>query len=355
MEYKGYKAQIMEAERLTGEYVHVLPPGKPLDVYHSEEFVNYPEPWMKGPGVFVIAVKPNKGLWFNFRMNSEINTAVIPTVKGCNPITGQQTSGIHMERYDNKCPKHGIDFKGDRFCSECGYKWPAQNYITGSPLWLDGFRSDDGTIRQFFFTEDEMRDIATHIIGKENTVPAFGFAFYSPKVQKEEPKREEYKTSYLIYNTFSYPYYNSCSDIKYKSSDSTSINGTKYGTFTNNTFNSSLLAEYNTNYYNQCSDNKSIDNSNVKKFRCKSNDSSYINENIIIKEAPVKEVSIGAGAKISQNIISDPYALDSWKDAPDASMVIYFVFEEKLKELKSGGMIDLVGKKEGFLAGIPVG
>jgi hypothetical protein len=33
MEYKGYKAQIMEAERLTGDYVHGLPPGSPLEVF----------------------------------------------------------------------------------------------------------------------------------------------------------------------------------------------------------------------------------------------------------------------------------------------------------------------------------
>ena len=70
---------------------------------------------------------------------------------------------------------------------------------------------------------------------------------------------------------------------------------------------------------------------------------------------PVKEVSVGAGAKINQELAPDPYALDTWKDTPDASMVIYFVFQEKLEELKAGGLIDLVGKKEGMLDGVPVG
>jgi hypothetical protein len=60
MEYKGFKAAIMEAERLTGDGVHGLPPGRSIQVYHSEEFVNYPEQWMKGSGVFKVYSFINK-------------------------------------------------------------------------------------------------------------------------------------------------------------------------------------------------------------------------------------------------------------------------------------------------------
>jgi len=74
-----------------------------------------------------------------------------------------------------------------------------------------------------------------------------------------------------------------------------------------------------------------------------------------IKATKVKEVSIGAGAKIKQDLISDSYPLDSWKNAPDAIMTIYFVFHEKLEELKSKGMRDLKGYSEGMLNKIPVG
>lgn len=70
---------------------------------------------------------------------------------------------------------------------------------------------------------------------------------------------------------------------------------------------------------------------------------------------PVKDASIGAGAKIRQSLEQDPYPLESWKDQPDAVMTIYFVFQEKFEELKSGGMRDLSGKQEGMLAGMPVG
>jgi hypothetical protein len=57
---------------------------------------------------------------------------------------------------------------------------------------------------------------------------------------------------------------------------------------------------------------------------------------ITVKKAtpvPVKEVSIGAGAKIEQILKADPYPLDSWKDTPDAVMTLYFVFQEKFEEL----------------------
>lgn len=187
MKYKEFQAQIMEAPRLVGDYVHRLPPGSALEVYPMDAFLKVPENWMRGQGVFVVPVRPNRGLWFNWRMNSEANTAIIPTVKGCNPITGLQTSGFHLEKYENKCPKHNVDFMADRFCPKCNYKWMPQNYVTApNLLWWDTWNTGDGIGRQFFFSEEELRDIATAMLGKENTVPAFGFAFYSPKERRPE-------------------------------------------------------------------------------------------------------------------------------------------------------------------------
>lgn len=344
MEYKGFKAQIMEAERLVGDQIHGLPPGTALAVYHSEEFVNYPEQWMKGPGVFVVPVKPNKGLWFDFTDNMKNNTAIVPTVKGCNPITGLQTSGIHLERYDTKCPKHNVEFKGDRFCTDCGHKWPTQNYIAGpNTLWWDGFRADDGTVRQFFFTEDEMRDVATHMIGKENTVPAFGFAFYTPKEPRPEPKVEyrgmcDFKSyepiTWTTYTTSDYGYYKS---LPYGGG----------GTTTSAVYCNCLSEASNSIQTYDTSISSTETNTKAKLKR--------LNNVRYRSIEPVKEVSIGAGAKINQELVADPYALDTWKESPDASMVIYFVFQKKLEELMAGGMVDLVGKKEGMLDGIPVG
>jgi hypothetical protein len=71
--------------------------------------------------------------------------------------------------------------------------------------------------------------------------------------------------------------------------------------------------------------------------------------------AKSKQVSIGAGARISQTLNPDPYQLDSWREAPDSVMTIYFVFKEKFEKLKAGGLRDLSGCPEGMLANLPVG
>lgn len=390
MEYKGFKASIKEAERLTGDYVHSLPPGDSIPVYHSDSFLKYPENWMKGPGVFVIPVKPNKGLWFDWTMNDSNNTAILPTVKGCNPITGLQTSGFFLERYDNKCPKHGCNFEADRYCPECNYKWAPQNYVCApNTLWWDGFRADDGTVRQFFFTEEMMRDIATAMIGKENTVPAFGFAFYSPKERRPEIKTEPRHTYNLLYikQVFdpSNIYYfapsnniNSTLGSTLNSVDFSSIKGVKgiSGSSGKSGFRSiKKIKKYSSSdhirgagfgdHINLCSSNLNEsapvlfaqpDNSEIK-LSCDSvneeyNSSSYPDKTNFV---PEKEVAVGAGAKIRQSLNQDNYPLDSWKDKPDAVMTLYFVFQSEFEKMAAGGLKDVEGRKEGMLEGLPVG
>jgi hypothetical protein len=382
MTYKGFNAQIMEAVRLRGEGTFELPAGTALPVYHSEAFVSYPESWMRGPGVFVIPVRPDKGLWFNWRMNSEINTAIIPTVKGCNPITGLQTSGFHLEKYETKCPKHGCDFMAERFCPECNYKWPDRNYVSMSPSWLDGFRADDGSMRQFFFSEDELRDIATHMIGKENTVPAFGFAFYSPK----EPRIEQ--TGTLRGVTYGSAVYESqpCDNSLFRkcpaqyiylSNSSVGLMGSPIsdGNLTGTSF-PPVQVSYCSSSLNVLGEVKTLSAQSTLSLKrgrgfskslsksadpmpCAGSpveaDLGYLLERSVESPKPVKEVCIGAGAKIRQALNIDSYPLDSWCDTPDAVMTIYFVFQEKFEELKAGGMRGLEGVKNGMLEGIPVG
>lgn len=349
MEFKGFKAKIMEAERLKGDHIHGLPSGIPLTVYHSDSFVKYPENWMKGPGVFVVPVQPEKGLWFDWTLNDGINTAVLPTVKGCNPITGLKTDGFHLERYDEKCPKHKISFRGDRYCPDCDYKWPVRNYISApSILWWDGFRSNDGTVRQFFFTEDPMRDVPSGLIGKKNTVPAFGFAFYTPK--KHRIKKEDIKIRGLYYNSYSY-----CGNLNQAYLSENFGYSTAFPT---------KIYQNSENYsvsYNSSDANFFVGDvsTEIKTSACLDG----LKTNVIAsakgerknRRKSCADVSIGAGAKIKQELQADIYALDTWKDVPDASMVIYFVFQEKFEELKAGGFIDLSGKEEGMLANVPVG
>jgi hypothetical protein len=370
MTYKGFHAQVMEAERLTGEHIHGLPPGRPLTIFNSDEFVAWPENWMKGHGVFLVPVKTNKGIWFDWRENCPNNTAIIPTIKGCNPYTGLQTSGFHLERYSEKCPRHGTAFIGDNFCSDCNYKWPPQNYLSpGNIYWLDGWLNPkDGSVRQFFFTEDELRDVATALIGPENAVPAFGFAFYKPKVPRP-PMNHSYRSPGMFeVKCSSWSYTNTGSDAStyLYSSAVDSLNALK-SIKKMRSASGELSGGYPTPGASQVlySASAMSDTSGVP-IACASGP---VDSMDLIGEVDcergfsaergepkvVKEVSVGAGAKIRQELQKDPFSLDSWCDTPEAVMTIYFVFQEKFEELKAGGMRDLEGKPEGMLSGIPVG
>jgi hypothetical protein len=371
IEHNGYRAQIMESDRLTGEQTFGLPSGSPLPVYPVDMFLKAPENWIKGPGSFVIPVKPNKGLWFNFRMNSEINTAVIMTVKGVNPITGMQTSGFHLEKYETKCPKHGCDFLSERFCPECNYKWPDRGYLSQSPLWQHGFRTEDGIVRQFYFTEDELRDVASALIGKENTTKnALGFAFYSPKERRSEPVDGIKMEPLTIYNYHNYPpyywpngYWAGCcwydgqgyyypyysywsyqNDIKLYNSSSV---GKGSSAMSSSSSENAVLGTI-------CADNSSGE---LKTSSCSVNFASNGSPQAqyCASSEEIKDISVAAGAKISQGIPEDPYALDTWKEKPDSVMTVYFVSEKQLEQIRSGGIRDLVGSKEGMLSAVPIG
>jgi hypothetical protein len=388
LEHKGFFAKIMEAERLVGDLTFGLPPGTPLEVYHADAFKSYPENWMKGPGVFVVPVKPNKGLWFDWRDNDSNNTAIIPTVKGCNPITGLQTTGFHLEKYETKCPKHGCDFKAERFCIECGYKWPDRGYVSGNPLWWDGFRSG-GDVRQFFFTEEMMRDVATHMIGKENTVPAFGFAFYSPKERRASASTITRGSIYHIiglepkfnYLTTSTQYYSSdCTtksvskgfptlgalgsfgEIKSKGLLSERSRSAKRSRSANHINNDSFHVNDGDTPMGYCCDALAVPCAGGASANVTLDESStsmeYPLPDALLERSvyvPKKEVAVGAGAKIRQELPVDSYALDSWRDTPDSVMTIYFVFQEEFLKMAAAGFNDFKDCKDGMLSGLPIG
>jgi hypothetical protein len=350
MELNGFTAKIMQAERLRGEQTHELPPGRPLSVYKVDQFTKHPETWMRGDGCYVVPVKSNKGLWFDWTDNDAANTAILPSVKGCNPITGTPTSGFSLEEHNGKCPTHGIEFTGNRYCSECGYSWPTQNYVTApNTLWWDGFRSEDGSVRQFFFTEESMRDMPSQLIGEENTVPAFGFAFYSPK------KRRLNRMAERRMLMSSEP--NIMSDMCLYSTHST--NGVEYSSkFVDDTINcQSSPVTYSQSDIPTISKEETIftygdsmENLDDVLFGFDSSSDSTSRSRSIQK--PVA-VSVGAGAKINQSLRPDSYGVNSWKDTPDAVMRIYFVFEDEFNKWKdaSGGLSDATGMLSGKIVG----
>lgn len=426
MEYKGFRAQIMEADRLVGNQVHGLPPGSPVEVHSVDEFEEPLPNWINGPGNFVVAVKKDKGLWFDWTSNDQNNTAVLPTVKGMNPISGRRTNGFALERYEVKCPVHDIDFEGVRFCKECGYKWPAQNYIAAPNIaWFDGFFTN-GKVRQFFFTEDMARSIPEHVIGKEDTVPAFGFAFYRTKVYRPSSKfktRDDFDKWYStinINNVYNLkPYYHYWSNGPIGSYGLTgSQGGVVYGsnTFLSNSSStgkglkavgSSIKDSENINvvFSSSVEGSLSLDSAPsagtgvtptstyatreeneiyrgfvqkqkpgrmeaVKTSRSTGSLSGLnqtLTSNVLrsVQAIPAKqeteevnmdkEVGVGAGAEVNQDIQLDPLPLSGWEEEPASVMRIYFIFEDQLKQIMAKGIKNLVGNKEGYLSGLPVG
>lgn len=82
-------------------------------------------------------------------------------------------------------------------------------------------------------------------------------------------------------------------------------------------------------------------------------------EDTISRRAPPDEnakVSVGAGARIKQDVKEDPMSVEDWKSEPTSIIRLYFVFESKFEKiLNDGGIKDLDGDKEGYLKGVKVG
>lgn len=383
MSYKGFKAQIMRAERLTGNHVHELPPGSAIDIYPVDVFQEPLSHWITGAGNYVVPVDSDWGLWFDWRLNDSMNTAVLPSIKGMNPITGRRTNGFMLERYSDSCPEHGEKFKDGNFCEKCNFKWPDQNYITyPNTLWWDGFRTTDGKVRQFFFTEELSRSIPELVIGKEDTVPAFGFAFFRPKVARQ-PTVASTRGFYfgtsspsgqMLGSNIGCKYGSSINHVYYSNSSNMAQNSEKkYMCLSSKLFKSSLtmdscLTEMKTSGDIICSnDNTPIAVSagpcaaSVEEYRCfdESSDIKKLKQELTVKQRLTKkklsEVGIGAGAEINQSLVVDTLKLDDWQNEPASVMRLYFIFIDQFNEIKNKGIKNLVGEKEGYLSNLPVG
>lgn len=373
MRHGNYSASLMKAQRLLGDNIHCLPMGSHLPVIPIGLLPGVPSHWNKDPGTYVCPVSTEWGLWFSFTDNDKHNTAILMSVKGLNPITGVPLNELKLEQYKDECPKHRIKFTHNRYCTECGYQWPPQNYLVGADgvMWWDGMREPDGTVRQFFFTDKDRRDIASTIMGEENTVPAFGFAFYSPKIPIITDIKSAIRYGQPIFDpsgsTTPSPYTES--DEETEQSPYASPSPGDEDMINDNSTDNGLLYTSSDISYKVHNDTKQIhvmccsfSNSNSLGLSV-SSDNSTINP---IMEQEVKtsggietrsrSVSVGAGAKIKQNLDPDKRSVEDWKPEPVAIIRLYFCFEEQLKQiLDNGGVKELVNNTEGFLDGLPVG
>lgn len=348
----GFYAAIMRAEKKEFDS-NKLPSGMPIPILPVDFLKDRPDFWIGGENSYVCPVDSDWALWFNWQMNRKTDVAILPSIKGMNPLTGQKINGLSLEKYVEKCPIHNCDFQYGKFCPECNFKWPIQNYISDpDPLYLDGFRTADGNVRQFYFTEDMTKSIPELIIGKENTVPAFGFCFYKSKIkneiQYEDGKRLKNKMpentdsgSRLIRSSGGEARFRSCMHLERKvklpnESSTYFVSNTSSETKYASSFNCSTLD-------NDCLDKSKLLSKGIEKSFLRS----VTLDNV--------EVGIGAGSKIQQKFIGDSKMINDWEEKPAAIMRIYFVFREQFEKYVESGLNNLSGEKDGYLSGLPIG
>ena len=391
MNINGFFASIMRTGKKSEDSKDSLPPGVPIPILPVDYLKVKPDNWVGGEGSYCVPVDSDWGLWFNFTMNNPANTAVLSSVKGMNPITGQRIGGYDLEGYQEDCPIHNKPFSKGRLCTECGFKWPAQNYISlPNKYYLDGFRTPDGNVRQFYFTEDMAKSIPEKVIGKEDCVPAFGFCFYKLKNFKgnyEEGKhiKNEFPANcYSNHGAFLYSTGFACAsaaperlyssglvpdgsmefglgtDILCEGSRSKgttlggSVRGMSAGSSTSAYYsNASLDGVAQASASSEVSYTKGfVNTSDIKSKSTKSAESVMYHS----FSSPIRaEVGIGAGAKIKQAFEKSHTPIEDWEKKPAGVIRLYFVFQEEFEKYASLGFNDLKGNESGYLEGLPVG
>ena len=388
MRNNGFSVGFNAPEALSGEGFFRLPPYAKRMSYLVDKYPACPKDWMRSEGIvksFFVPVKEGNGMWLDFNENENHthNLAIVISVQGINPITGLPCNDAQLEQYIEECPKHKTKFGPDRYCEKCGYKWPKQNYIstTGTPrgrLWIDGFRTAEGVIRQYILTSEKMRGVASNIIGKDR-VYAIGLSFFVSK-EKKPVKNDDvlrsgstYGGNGIIYKnpTFFSPVH---TPVNWQVPNSPDIimgdwnqdDSPPYTTF------SSIVSNDAIKGISPGVSAKTFDYSSVKDGRkrtkglklavapeagvCGAEEAeaeiSYLSAPMSIQ---TKKLEVGAGAQINQPIYDDPERLDFWHDKPESIIVINYATEKDVMSIIEGGEVNIEGHKEGFLKEIPVG
>jgi hypothetical protein len=341
------------------EYIAGLPPYAGRVAYAVDEYPASPDTWMHGSAKassYFVPIVPERGMWLDFNGNNfhTHHVAVVVSVQGINPLTGMKSDPIRLEQYREKCPKHEKEFQQDLLCPDCKYKWHPQNYLssnTGNPFWIDGFRTEDGTIRQWWFTEEECKGIAAQLIGKDR-VFAIGIAFYLSKEPKPAPR--------IMYTwADSYPNY---TWHNYLGSNNVLDNYSDYC--------SGEIHVYHSN---------SIDTNSAETYTCSTSSVNNLSKGVPTAKSPkiskrrlrsagpsgqamrsvkadveksLKQIEIGAGAKIRQKFNPDPENLDFWQPEPAGFIYINYCDVTTAQKILEAGKHQ--EQEEGFLSGLEI-
>jgi hypothetical protein len=358
MKVNGLSVGFNMPNALTGDQLHSLPPYKPRKAFLVDEYPACPESWMRSSGrikSYFVPIEEGKGLWLDFNdcWNSASHVAIVVSVQGVNAVTGLPCHDPQLEQYRDECPKHKKAFGPDRLCTDCGFKWPKQNYIPSSStphghLWLDGFRAEDGQVRQYVFTAQEARGVAAAIIGKDR-VYALGISFFLAK-QPKPPQTTTMQSRgwHSVQEDGGLKGVMLCcdsggsADMMSYSAPSASLGG--------DSLMRSLMDSPKKSYGSQVG-SKGITSHLGSTTKARSAG------RLMSAPAPVavKHLEVAAGARIDQTVADDTCDLDFYQKEPDGLIVINYCSEEEALRIIEAGKVDVQGSPEGFLTGIPVG
>lgn len=286
-----------------------LPPYSTRACFPLREFPNAPNEWqLDDPSVlsYVLPIPESSedqeyGMWFDFTANSSNShhIAVIANTQGVNALTLEPMTpeNVVLKQFKKNCPVHNVPFGAARRCEKCGWEYPPQNYLASAAngrFWLDGFRTTDGTVRQWLFTKDESRGVAKAVLERHGlkATPSLGFVFFKSKEPKPQPR---YTTR----------------------GGSTSMSGSF-------TLESTRGLE------------------STRSFGTKGLTRSA--------SAPASNFSIGAGVEIDQEVPADPNAVDVYEDRPALKIVIFYAPASYVRDTLLPHRI----KNEGMLTGLGV-
>lgn len=336
-----------------GEAVHHLPPAHLVTPHVVDEY-NCPTNWMNGSSLassYFIGVKAGRHLWIDLNdlVNHTHDVAVVLSVQGINPITGQHTKELRLEKYKDNCPVHNTPFGQERFCKECGYKWPAQNYMSTSSwprglFWIDGFRAENGTIRGFLLTEETMKGVAAQIIG-EDRVFAIGLGFYLSKNPKPVVA---YRGGVLRTTSFGGGSFSDFIPANSAGGQSVTMGGPIRKSLTHGGGMRGMSLSCNAGN----SRGIDMDDEGILESLAPS-PSTYDTPSPPVE---VKKLEIAAGAKISQELCyPDPNPLDHYQDTPAGMIYLNYATEGDVEKILRQGRRDQTAGGEGFLKGLNTG
>lgn len=394
MTVNGLRAEINTPTALRGKELHSLPPHQQIPAHVVDEYPACPDIWEHGSdkaSSYFVSLKAGQGMWFDFTQNQfrTHHVAVVISVQGINPVTGKPITELCLIQHQKQCPVHNIDFQQDRYCPQCKYKWPAQNYIattTCQPLWLDGFRNEDGEVRQYIISEEQARGIAKQIEDKDpkfKRVWAIGFAFYLSKDPKPIPPASPLRSAMSLFDGYSKGS-SMCPGAASMEHDSldmkddgldyemTSSSGPKWLTTTSPNHPPGIPKIVSVDYPSQSAGAPK----NLSTYSCSAIQSTSVSvpeavrqrksvlkrvrtSGVMSTQAPVekvvetKKLEVGAGARIRQEVGVDPNPINFWQETPVGMIYVNFTSEETLQQILGAGKRE--DKAEGPLDGMKVG